>query len=377
MEGTLINEYRVVEQVGAGAYGLVYHGLNTLTGQYIAIKAIAKQQDKSYKKQSDHLSHILPVFAKGHTLQGLRALSLKRLAMVDGVPCPFIKEVSIHLQVHDHPNVITIHQILDSSIAVFIVMDYFPESDLFVNIVDKQIYSSTTMIKRVFTQLIDVISYCHSKHIYHCDIKPENIMCAEHGNKLVIGDFGLAVKSKYIQSKTCIGSSYYMPPERLSTLNHGLTRGEYPAEKGDLWSLAVILINLCCIRNPWLKACEQDATYAAFLHDPQVLKKILDINDELYGILRDCFKEEPEDRISLFELRERVVRCHGFTSKGPLSVADSFEDDECAVPDISIRMSESVSVHLKEYADYLKGCYKMDDRNLSIMTNNSFNMNVV
>ncbi|CEP20926.1 VHS1 [Cyberlindnera jadinii] len=404
--GSLINEYRIVKLIGSGAYGLVYQAQNTVTGQQVAIKCISKKSNPSVKKQSDYLTTLLAehLLERDFSLQGLREMSLKRLSMADNIPCPFVREISIHLQVHQHPNVISIHKILDSQVAVFVVMDYYPEGDLFVNIVDRQVYArSSGLIKDVFIQLIDVISYCHSKGIYHCDIKPENIMCANKGSKVVIGDFGLAVKSKYIQSKTCIGSSYYMAPERLCTMNHSLTRLEYPACKGDIWSLGVILINFCCTRNPWMKACEKDATYSAFKKDPKILMEILDISEELWNILCDCFREEPEERISLFELRDRVLKCRSFTVAGPLSRCDSYEQDmddalECAVPanESSVGSDGSLDLpmdHIIEYAQYLQtlssvkntatGNYTQNQfvldnnimDNVSIMSNKSFNMN--
>jgi serine/threonine protein kinase len=397
IRGAFINQYKLISLIGPGAYGLVYLAQDSYTNQHVAIKCVSKKNDCKVKKQSDSLGHQLRDYLEQNdfSAQSLRPLNLKKLAKADTIPCPFVREVSLHLQVHDHPNVITIHKILDSPVAIFIVMDYFEESDLFVNIVDRQVYAqSPKLIKDVFTQLIDVISYCHSRGIYHCDIKPENIMVANTGSKVVIGDFGLAVKSRYIQAKTCIGSSYYMPPERLVSMNHELTRLEYPAEKGDLWSLAVILINLCCTRNPWMKACEQDATYRAYRRDQKVLMDILNVSEELFDILKDCLREEPDERITLFELRDRVIRCRSFTKSGPLSHCDvdqgSFEEAlECAVPnELSSDSDDSLEIpinHLVEYADYLKelgsrkyyNTVENDGDNVSMMTNVSFNMNVM
>jgi len=384
VNGSIINDYEFIKEIGSGAYGIVYSAKHIVTGQKVAIKCLSKIITKPLKhgeKQSDLLSKQLSNYFvdNDYNVQGLNSLNLKLLsefsATNSGVKCcSFIKEISIHLKVHDHPNVITIHKIIDSPVALFIVMDYFPEGDLFINIVDRSKYSSDPMlIKKVFIQLIDVISYCHSKNIYHCDIKPENIMCAQNGTNLCIGDFGLAVESSLINAKTCIGSSYYMPPERLISMqndkqvtrmkttttgggcpfNHGnATRGtavdklpsdlsaqSFPAEAGDLWSLAIILINLTCTRNPWMKACSMDNTYSAFLKNKHVLKEILPISDELYEILCLCLERDPFKRITLFQLRELVIQCQSFTTTGPLSLCSTnmsdFIKDTCDVPDLN------------------------------------------
>lgn len=382
INGAILNDYQIIKEIGSGAYGIVYLAKHIITGQQVAIKSISKIINKSKPssniKQSDYLSSELLEYFHEHDfkIQGLNSLNLKLLSDFSSSTtkcCSFIKEITIHLKVHDHPNVITIHKIIDSPVALFIIMDYFPEGDLFINIVDRAKYSSDPMlIKRVFIQLIDVISYCHSKNIYHCDIKPENIMCCQNGANLCIGDFGLAVESHFINAKTCIGSSYYMPPERLISMNEGnnnnnktttaagkcpfnhgnslpndLSASSFPAEAGDLWSLAIILINLTCTRNPWMKACEIDNTYRAFLKNKKVLKDILPISDELYEILCLCLERDPFKRITLLQLRDLVLNCKSFTTSGALSYCSTdlndFIKECCDVPDYNIDIDDEDS----------------------------------
>ncbi|ONH68607.1 Serine/threonine-protein kinase VHS1 [Cyberlindnera fabianii] len=389
--GSTINEYRIQKLIGSGAYGLVFLAENIYTHELVAIKSVGKRvQNQKTAKHSEQLTCDLETYfeLRNYHLEDLRPLNLAKIRDMESLPCPFLKEVSLHLQVHDHPNILSIHTILDSPVAIFIIMDYFPESDLFVNIVDSQVYvSSSTLIKTVFIQLLDAVAYCHAHGIAHCDIKPENIMCADKGSRVVLGDFGLAVQTQYIQAKTCIGSSYYMPPERLTQLNHNLHSTQYPAAKGDIWSLAIILINLCCTRNPWTKACDQDATYRAFKDDPHVLTDILNISDELFSILRSCLVEEPSKRITLFELRERVLKCRSFTRTGPLSQCDDMDRElqcglECVAPDSGSISSggDSIGLPFMHEIDHyptneLIGIKKYEPT-ISMMTNFSFNMNV-
>ncbi|CAG8727644.1 163_t:CDS:2, partial [Acaulospora morrowiae] len=47
--------------------------------------------------------------------------------------------------------------------------------------------------------------------------------------------------------------------------------------------------------------------------DPDFLKSILPLSDELNEVLKDIFNLDPEKRISLEELRERILACHSFT----------------------------------------------------------------
>jgi serine/threonine protein kinase len=87
----------------------------------------------------------------------------------------------------------------------------------------------------------------------------------------------------------------------------------YATAPNDIWSLGVILINLTCGRNPWKQACLRDETFAAFLWDQDFLKTILPLSDELNSILKDIFRLDPSARISLDELRARILKCRQFT----------------------------------------------------------------
>ena len=57
-------------------------------------------------------------------------------------------------------------------------------------------------------QLLDGISYCHSKSIIHRDLKPQNIFIIENKEKinLKIGDFGLSKKLESTMTKSFVGT---------------------------------------------------------------------------------------------------------------------------------------------------------------------------
>jgi serine/threonine protein kinase len=87
----------------------------------------------------------------------------------------------------------------------------------------------------------------------------------------------------------------------------------YASGPNDVWSLGVILVNLCCGRNPWKRASTEDSTFRAFLRDPQFLRSILPLSPELNSILRRIFECDPHKRITLPELRRLIVECPRFT----------------------------------------------------------------
>lgn len=71
-------------------------------------------------------------------------------------------------------------------------------------------------------------------------------------------------------------------------------------------------MNLTCRRNPWKLASLEDASYRAFAYNPDFLKTILPISDELNQILGRIFTHNPAERITLPQLRHAIMACQNF-----------------------------------------------------------------
>lgn len=86
--------------------------------------------------------------------------------------------------------------------------------------------------RRVAKELIDAVSYLHSKGIVHRDLKPENILITRNGEHLKLIDFGLADSDSYAILKQPAGTSGYMSPEQMITAVADV--------RNDIYSLGVI-----------------------------------------------------------------------------------------------------------------------------------------
>ena len=401
-----INNFQITKQIGSGAFGLVFHAIDLISENEYAIKAILKNPQQSNKvsnqekvKKSTLLQNQLYHFFKSYQnklfLPSINLDSIKNLNDADlllaqgstnginGVEhAAYYKEIALHLRVHDHNNVVTIHQILESSLATFIVMDYYP-IDLFTSIVDKQHFSQDPLlIKKVFLQLCSVLQYCHENHVYHCDIKPENILLDKQDN-VYLCDFGLSTIQPCLPMNVCVGSSYYMPPERspscekylkkthqlqnndnkMNQLSVSPQATQFPTALGDVWSIGIILINLTCIRNPWLKAdCANDNTFQYFLKDPSILKKILPVSEDLYQVLLKVLKLNPWQRISLNQLIMEVamLKCFNNNKDSPLYHA----------PILTLEQIETFTNYNKQEIYYKKLMENYDQKGL-YSSNNS------
>lgn len=122
------------------------------------------------------------------------------------------REVSLHHQASQHPNVTTLLRILDGPECTFMVMEFCPEGDLLSNITEQGRFAGDDLLaKHAFLQILDAVQYCHSIGIYHRDLRPENILVTDHGHTVKLADFAMATTDSMISDFGC-GSKFYMSP---------------------------------------------------------------------------------------------------------------------------------------------------------------------
>ena len=151
-----------------------------------------------------------------------------------------------------HPNVILFKEvIIDKKLDYFyIIMEYADDGDLNKKIkqqknkkISEKYFPEETIVK-YFYQICQGINYIHSKNVIHRDIKSQNIFLTKNGS-IKIGDFGIAKALSKTNSNamTVIGTPYYFSPEIIN--------GEPYNYKTDIWSLGVVLYELCTLKLPF------------------------------------------------------------------------------------------------------------------------------
>ncbi|CAI5758935.1 unnamed protein product [Candida verbasci] len=367
LDGYMLNkDLKFIKKIGAGTYGLIYLVENIYTHQRFAAKMLLKQppftqgDPKDSQLNKKLIQQQFYQYFYSHNLPKPTSMNLNYIRD-QGHDCQFLTEISLHLKAHEHPNITTIHQVYDlDNFAIIILMDYFEQGDLFNNIIDKQIFQKhrfdrQILMKNAMLQLIDAVEYCHQLGIYHCDLKPENIMVeynpyyqrSQHSSiidykelRLSLIDFGLALDTNLICCNACRGSSFYMAPERTINFNTNkiikslidmsqfqsvydqpntnLSNCKYlPTLPGDVWSLGVLFINITCSRNPWPIASLNDNSNDVFKNyilnnNHSILSSILPISSQFNKLLDKIFKLNPNDRIDLINLYKEVIRCDFF-----------------------------------------------------------------
>ncbi|KAJ1331445.1 protein-serine/threonine kinase [Microdochium nivale] len=270
---------QLVGIIGTGAYGVVYLALDVKTGIQYAVKTLSK-------------------FNADGTPLDRRQVAFQH------------QELRLHYLASAHPNVVSMHKIVDDPDCIYVVLEYCPEGDLFLNITERgQYVGNDDLVKNVFLQILDAVEHCHTLGVFHRDLKPENILVSDNGTTVKLADFGLATSSDRSEDYGC-GSTFYMSPECLDPSSR---RPYYYCAPNDVWSLGVILVNLTCGRNPWKQASVEDSAYRAFASDPDFLRTILPLSDDLNHILGRIFTSNPDQRITLSELRTSILAAASFT----------------------------------------------------------------
>jgi serine/threonine protein kinase len=110
---------------------------------------------------------------------------------------------------------VRIDAIVEGNAGTFflMIMDFYSGGDLHHALSNhaRNFYRRDSRIKQVALQLMDALHECHSNGIYHRDLKPDNVLFSENGNRLVLSDFGLARSEKHSNPWANHESPYFSP----------------------------------------------------------------------------------------------------------------------------------------------------------------------
>jgi len=160
-----------------------------------------------------------------------------------------------------HPNVVTIHQIVDTPGLAYpwLVMELVTGGSLAGRLDAGPLAPHEAA--RIGRGLLGALRAAHEAGIQHRDVKPANVLLRPDGSP-VLTDFGIAALQEttaLTATGSLIGSPEYIAPERV--------RGEEGNPASDLWSLGMLLYVAVEGHNP-LRRATSIATLAAVLDQP-------------------------------------------------------------------------------------------------------------
>ena len=260
---TILSEFFDVKgTLGKGKFGLVKLGIHKLTGRKVAIKIINKQ---------------------GITEQEMQLTKT---------------EIEI-LKIGQHPNIITLYDVIENEEKIYIIMEYCAGSDLFAYIEQRNFKLPEKRAAEIIRKLSSAVYYLHSFGIIHRDVKPENILMTDNTENADIRllDFGL---SKIVRSgEKCTepyGTLSYVSPEVLQDIPYD--------ERCDLWSIGVITYLLLSGVLPFddennIKEIARKTVYEKTPFYPSLFQNV---SKEAIDFVDKLLQKDPDKRMKMTEL---------------------------------------------------------------------------
>ena len=212
MIGLAVGKYRILEEIGRGAMGIVFKAQDESTGRVVALKILAEK----LVNDPDMLSRFEREAGAASSLQ--------------------------------HPNICTVFDSGNWKGRPYLAMELLAGETLDQRL--KRSPVSAEELRAIAVQVLSALEATHAVSIVHRDIKPANLFWTTAGQVKLL-DFGLAKQKRQavpagedtptvVMSATrqgmVVGTWAYMPPEQVL--------GEALDGRADLYSLGVTLYEL-------------------------------------------------------------------------------------------------------------------------------------
>jgi serine/threonine-protein kinase len=273
MVGKIVHHYQFLEKLGAGGMGEIWKAQDTRLNRMVAVKILtdASAGDPERRRR-------------------------------------FIQEAQAASALN-HPNIITIHDIISEGNAEFMVMEYVQGKTL-VDLIPKGGLRVPQVLKYA-VQMTDALQIAHSAGIIHRDLKPGNVMVTETGLVKVL-DFGLAkltdsspltqtgvpVQSDATQTinsapltveGSIIGTVSYMSPEQA--------QGKRVDPRSDIFSLAVVLYEMVTGTRAFAGESALSTLSAILRDEARPIPEIApDTPPQLEQVIYRCLRKDPDQR---------------------------------------------------------------------------------
>ncbi|KAH9615224.1 hypothetical protein KSS87_011664, partial [Heliosperma pusillum] len=227
------NRLMLGDEIGKGAYGRVYKGLDLENGDFVAIKQV----------------------------------SLENIAQED-------LNVIMNL---NHKNIVKYLGSLKTKSHLHIILEYVENGSL-ANIIKPNKFGPfpEQLVAHYIAQVLEGLVYLHEQGVIHRDIKGANILTTKEG-LVKLADFGVATKLTEADANThsVVGTPYWMAPEVIEMSG--------VCAASDIWSVGCTVIELLTCVPPYYDLQPMPALFRIV----QVSStKLLDIWGSAVGLLQ-------------------------------------------------------------------------------------------
>ncbi|XP_021352183.1 serine/threonine-protein kinase D3-like isoform X4 [Mizuhopecten yessoensis] len=245
--------------LGSGQFGIVYGGKHRKTNREVAIKVIDKLRFPT--KQEAQLKN----------------------------------EVSILQNLH-HPGVVNLEKMFETPERIFVVMEKQKGDMLEMILSSPKGRLSERVTKYLISQILVALKHLHSKHIVHCDLKPENVLLSSETAfpQVKLCDFGFArIIGEKSFRRSVVGTPAYLAPEVLKSKGYNRSL--------DMWSVGVVIYVSISGTFPFNEDEEvsDQIQNASFMYPPNPWK---DISQEAKSFIKQIFVTNLQKRPPVYQI---------------------------------------------------------------------------
>jgi len=238
-------------------------------------------------------------------------VAIKKMAMNDESMKLLVTEISIMKSSH-HPNIV---DYIDSHIVhdqLWVIMEFMGGGCL-TEVLEQFEYVQMheTQIALLCQECLKALTYIHSLHRIHRDIKSDNILLGDDGS-VKIADFGWSIHAPTTKRQTLCGTLDYLPPEMVEGAPH-----DY---RVDIWSLGVLCYEFCTGKPPF-ETSDVKSTYKKIRMNSYSFPEHIPLSDAAKSIISKILTLDPSKRLSFDEMLEHPFLKNGGTIPKTLPVS--------------------------------------------------------
>ena len=205
------------------------------------------------------------------------------------------EEVSILKRIHSK-YIVTTYEVIESRNKIYIIMEYM-SAGCVLNILELM---DENKIRQYTRDLICAVEHCHEiANIIHKDINVNNILINQDG-AAKLGDFGISEPfeedNDLLLSK---GPSTYTPPEKKFN-------EKYRGKPADIYLIGLTLYHMVFKKPLFTDFGNLTKNDYLNIEIPKKDNKNRDINKNLFNLIQDLLKFNPEDRPTINKLKKNM-----------------------------------------------------------------------
>lgn len=260
---TTISNYDLVKCIGKGTFGKVHLGLQVLTNEQVAVKAISK----------------------------------KYLALDENGKKKVESEIYLLMKSFRFKSVINLLEVVESRDYYFLIMEFASQGDL-VSVIKKRGPIPEEEAKGIFLDVLSALDSLHKHNIVHRDVKLDNILLTEEGFAK-LADLGISKQLKPGEKLTQVSATpVCQAPETINTK-------EYDGFGADIWSLGIMLYNLVYGKVPF-KADTIEQVYEKITKADISFPSKPPTSPQLRNLLLRMLQKDYNRRINIEEIKSHV-----------------------------------------------------------------------